>query len=188
MGLRLDLDNKEDAEFLRKRLGSSKLSELRSDQAKANDGYIASIGKDLQSDDRSSSIDNSNKPKRSKYGNQKVFCNTLQKTIDSLWEHDLYHMFKALEDRGIIRELKHQSHHNLFVNDKKICRIELDYEFIWLNKKIYADAKSEATSPPIFKLKAKLFTALMNEPIYLIERDNLGIYEKIAYASSNTRN
>jgi len=182
MVFRVSLENPEDLKFLKKRVGSSTLRALQSSQKLLNDKIIAQMGKDLQSDHDSSSVNDSEKPKRrSKYGNQTVFCNTLQRNIDSLWEHDLYHLLERLQEDRKISELKHQSHHDLVVNGHKICRLELDFEFIWLNKKIYVDAKSPATSPASFKTKVKLFTALFGEPVYLVERKKLGIYEDILY-------
>lgn len=195
MVLRLDLDNAADRKFLQKKIGKDALSHLRSSTSKTSNGSIASEGQDLQSNDRSSSIDNLEPTKRSKYGNKQVWCNTLQRKIDSIWEHDLYHMLANLEKKGKIKDLKHQSHHDLIVEGNKICRLELDFEFNWLNKKIYMDAKSEATSPSGFKMKVKLFTALFGEPVYLVERKKLGLFNEIAYgikenddASRNRRN
>lgn len=181
MVFRLSLENPEDLKFIKKRFDKGILSALQASSKKMSDGIIASLNKELQSDDDSLKLD---EPKRSKYGNKKVFCKTLNRWVDSLWEHELYHALEALQMSGKIRELKHQSHHDLIVNETKICRLELDYEFIWLNKKIYVDAKSKATSPPGFKMKVKLFTALVGEPVYLVERKKLGIYEDIAYGKA----
>jgi hypothetical protein len=181
MGLRFDPNNPKDREFLEKRLGKDKLRDLLSSKNAINAISIAHMDKVLQSDLESSSNKTLKDPK---YHNIKVWCNTLQRTIHSIWEHELYHMLESLQKRNLISELQHQSHHNLIVEGSKICRLELDYQFIWNGKLIYADAKSEATSPPGFKMKVKLFTALLKEPVYLIERKKLGIYEDIAYGKS----
>lgn len=181
MVLRLDLTNATDRDFLEKRVGKDKIRELLSSREDQSILTNKILDQKMTSVDRVKTGDDKMIPKRSKYGNKKVPCKELGVTMDSIWEHDLYHMLAGLQKRGLISELKHQSHHNLVVNGKKICRLELDYEFIWMNKKIYADAKSEATSPNGFKMKVKLFTALFEEPVYLIERKKLGIYEDIAY-------
>jgi hypothetical protein len=110
-----------------------------------------------------------------KYGNIKVHCKVLGTTVSSKWEHDLYHMLLQLQIQKEISGLIHQAHYDLFVNETKICRLELDYEFNLLNKKIYVDAKSPATAPSGFLLKAKLFSAIYEQPIYLVQRKKLGL-------------
>lgn len=187
MVLRLDLNNPKDREFLKKRIPDEEIRQLLS-SSKSSSIITNALDKlEMTSVDKVKTVNGSDETKQTKYGNKKVFCSTLQKTIDSTWEHELFHMLKSLEDRKKISDLQHNSIQKLIVNDILVCRLEIDFQFNWLNIVRYVDAKSEATSPPSFKTKVKLFTALFGQPVYLVERKKLGIYEEILYGEKKQR-
>lgn len=166
MTLRVDKD------WLEKRIGKDKTSALLSS---SNNHPILTIDDDRRGSSRMTDSSNN----RLKYGNHKTFCNTLQKWIDSKGEHRYLHILMDFEKQGFISDLKHDSHHNLEVNGEKICRLELDYEFNWLNKVRYADFKSKATLPPGFRLKVKLFEAIYQEPVHIIFPNKTSIVTEI---------
>lgn len=178
--LRLDLNNEQDRKFLEKRLGKKTLSELLSNKSNGSNRIIASLDKELQSNDHSSSSDDMNDMiKRSKYGNKKTLDQESGITFDSKHEAAVYRTLRNFQDQGKITDLRVQHRANLIVENTKICAIVIDFTFCYQNEPVYCDAKSVATSPPAFKIKMKMFEAIYKTKLHLITSKQKSILDNI---------
>ena len=101
-------------------------------------------------------------PKSSKYGNKKTVVDGI--TFDSAREAKRYGELKLLERAGEITGLKLQQPYPLIVAGKLVCTYVSD--FVYLEKDgrvVVEDSKGFRTD--VFKIKAKLFEAVIGFPI-----------------------
>ena len=101
-------------------------------------------------------------PANNKYGNKKVFVDGLK--FDSKHEYKYYLLLKAREAKGEIDNLTLQPVFPVVINDKKICKVILDFSYRdkGTGRSHFIDCKGFATE--VSKLKKKLVEAQ-----YLIE-------------------
>jgi len=105
--------------------------------------------------------------KRNKYGAKKAVSDGI--TFDSKWERDYYNILKLRKRDGEIADFRMQERVDLIVNGKLIAWVKVDFVVIYNNGLIsYEDTKGVVT--PIFRLKAKLFKALIGKEIHVIKR------------------
>lgn len=174
-GLRLDPSNSSDIKWLEKRFGKENTQSLLSKSK--NQSIITSALDDLNKSGITES--SQNKTRKGKYDNEKVWCSVFERWIDSINEHRYLHVLLTLQKDGHISELKSGERIKLIVNDTLICAMEMDYTFKYNGKKFYADYKNDGTITSVFKLKKKLFEAIYNEPVYLINNKKEGIITQI---------
>lgn len=102
--------------------------------------------------------------KRAKYGNRKVTLPTGE-TFDSQREHARWLCLKMMERDGLVKDLRRQVRFPLVVNGFKVC--------VWVADFVYHDEASGRTEyedckgfrTKDYKLKSKLFRALMGQAI-----------------------
>ena len=105
---------------------------------------------------------------RSKYGNKKTTVDGV--TFDSAWEAEVWSVLKLMEKAGKIHGLERQQRIDLFVGKSLICVYVADFTYFdsETGEYIVADAKGMETD--VFKIKAKLFQAIMGFPITRITK------------------
>ena len=111
--------------------------------------------------------------KLSKYRNTRVEFDGHK--FSSKLEAQKYGDLRTMEKGGLIRDLKLQPRYNLIVNGQKICAYVGDFSFVDVQG-IYAEPGELVTMDtkgfltPEFKLKAKLFKAVMGRDIVLVRK------------------
>ena len=98
------------------------------------------------------------KKKKSKYKNKITTVDNIK--FHSKLEASHYLQLKVLEKQGLIKELELQPAYEIYVNDLKVCKVILDFEFFdnEKNKHRYVDSKGVYTSES--RLKHKLVEAI----------------------------
>ena len=124
------------------------------------------------------------KPGGPKYGNSKTLHEESGITFDSKWEHDCYVILLDYQNEKKISDLNTQNRVNMVVNGIKICAIVIDFRFKYQDEIVFLDAKSAATSPAGFRVKMKLFEAIMDCKLHLTERRAKGILDDIDKGNS----
>lgn len=104
---------------------------------------------------------------RNKYGAKKEKRDGI--TFDSKAEAARYSELCLLQKAGEIQELKVHQRYLLMVNDLKICIYEADFDYQKKNvlgrwESVTEDSKGHRTRD--YRIKAKLFQALMGRAIY----------------------
>ena len=100
--------------------------------------------------------------KQNKYG--AVRAEIDGRTFASKKECRRYSELRLLERAGVIRNLELQKKYPLIVNDVKVATYLADFVY-WhceTKQQIIEDVKSVATRTPVYRLKAKLMSALYN--------------------------
>ena len=181
MVFRLDPNNPEDVKLLEKKLGKEYTQSVLADIKNRSIDTIGSNHSKSSGKTESLQIDHLNKPKRNKYGGNKVFCKTLGKWIRSEGEHATYHILLNIQKKGKIQNLTHEEPVKLEVDGQLITTFLIDFQFDWRGKHYYVDYKHEATITKEFKLKKKLFEATFKEKLYLTTKKNPGLIHDILY-------
>lgn len=110
------------------------------------------------------------KKSKNKYGARKVHYKGL--VFDSNWEFEHYLILLDDQRRGKIKDIKLHHRVDLVVNGQKICFMKIDFVITDNNGKVkYLDTKGMVTSN--FRLKAKLFKALIGQEIKVIKRGGI---------------
>lgn len=105
--------------------------------------------------------------KLSKYRNTRVEFDGHK--FSSKLEAKRYSELTLLERAGEIRNLRLQTRHNLIVEGQKICAYVADFDYLdKAGMPVTEDTKGFLT--PEFKLKAKLFRAVMGRDIVLVRK------------------
>ena len=100
----------------------------------------------------------------SKYLNRKVTVDGIQ--FDSAKEARRWQELKLLERGGLISDLTRQKRHKLIVEGKLICAYLGDFDYVENGEQVTEDVKSPFTRKlPVYRLKSKLFSALMGRDI-----------------------
>jgi hypothetical protein len=94
---------------------------------------------------------------RNKYGAKKTFYDGI--TFDSRGEAMRWADLKLLERAGEIKHLQRQVPYVLTAHGKPICKLIVDFTYMEKGRLVDEDFKSDATTTPVFKLKAKMFAA-----------------------------
>lgn len=103
-----------------------------------------------------------------KYRAKKITADGI--TFDSLIEHRRYQELKLMERAGEIGHLTVHPVFDLVVAGKLVCRYEADFDYTSYRgeyRKVTEDVKGMRSGPAwtTFRLKAKLFEALMGRPV-----------------------
>jgi len=109
-------------------------------------------------------------PSYNKYKNIKTVDEETGLKFDSKFELICWRILRNYEDRGLIFELKRQKSYKLIINDQLICTIRPDFEFVYDDSIITADAKSAGTQGSNFRIKQKLFKSLYNREIIVFTK------------------
>lgn len=95
-------------------------------------------------------------PKPNKYRAKRTEVDGI--VFDSKRESTRYQDLKAMQDLGLIHDLKLQVSYPLIVNGMKVATYRADFEYFAHGEKVTEDAKGVLT--PVYKLKKKLMLAL----------------------------
>ena len=95
---------------------------------------------------------------KSKFRNIKVEIDGIR--FDSRGESQRYVVLRDRVERGFITDLTCHVPYDLTVNGVKVCRYVADFVYRDGDQTVVEDFKSPATMTPIFRLKAKLMTAV----------------------------
>lgn len=107
-----------------------------------------------------------------KYRAKKITADGIQ--FDSLIEHRRYQELKLMERAGEIWHLTVHPVYDLVVAGKLVCRYEADFDYTSYKdpaaksyRNVTEDVKGMRSGPAwtVFRLKAKLFEALMGRPV-----------------------
>ena len=113
-------------------------------------------------------------PKRSKYGNIKtsrILADGTVAKFDSKREAARWDELCSWQKLGAIKNLQRQVPFVLSVNGKKIGKLILDFTYTESDtgKDVYEDVKSAPTTTPIFKWKAKHFSAQYSFEVSIVK-------------------
>ena len=99
--------------------------------------------------------------RRGKYGAVRVRIDGIH--FDSKREGARYEQLKLLQKANVIRDLRCHPSWAIFINDTKVCHVELDFAYwdIEKNKWVHEDVKGMWT--PLGKLKLKMLKAAYPE-------------------------
>jgi hypothetical protein len=106
-------------------------------------------------------------PKRPKYRNEKQLVDGI--TFDSKREASRYLELKMAERYGKIAKLRRQVAFALNVGDECIGKLILDFVYERDGVTVYEDVKSDATTTPMFRWKAKHFLAQYGREIEIVK-------------------
>lgn len=107
-----------------------------------------------------------------KYRAKKITADGI--TFDSLAEHSRYQDLKLMERAGEIGHFTVHPVFDLVVSGKLVCRYEADFDYTSYKyaetgsyRKVTEDVKGMRSGPAwtVFRIKAKLFEALMGRPV-----------------------
>ena len=103
------------------------------------------------------------KKRKPKYGNEKKIIDDIE--FDSKREANRYQELRLLLRAGLIANLRRQVSYPLAVNGAVICRYRADFVYVDLEtgREVVEDSKGYRTKE--YRLKAKLFTAIMGYSI-----------------------
>lgn len=107
--------------------------------------------------------------RKAKYNNRK--CRYDNITFDSLLEGDRYLVLKEKLSQKKIKELQVHPIYPIFINDIRICGVEMDFEYVEDNKIVFEDVKGFNTD--ISKLKRKMFEAYYKRKVRIIKKHNV---------------
>jgi len=107
--------------------------------------------------------------KRSKMGNVKRKADGI--TFDSEKEYRRYADLRLMERAGEISDLQVHPKYDLIVNNRKVCSIIPDFEYVVGDEVVTEDVKGRTGGGVqwnLFRIKAKLFSAIYGREIKVV--------------------